>query len=250
MKTPNRPLPGRFAFTLIELLVVIAIIAILAGMLLPTLASAKEKGSAIRCLNNLRQLGLSMTLYADDNNGGFPPRVDVNRWPTSLKRYYVSLEILQCPTELKQRAKGTPKTNSVAAQTQPDLAIRAFIMNGFNDYFLAKGGDVTTINGKQVIESRIPKPTMTIVMGEKKTGSDNFYMDLLEGVGNHIDQVERSRHSTRKRLMDQTTSNGGANYAFADGHAEFLRYRNSVYPLNLWAVDENLRTNLIIKPGP
>src|SRR4026207_1570598 len=77
-------------FTLIEPLVVPAITAILASLLLPTLSRAKEKGKQTSCLNNLRQMGLALFLYADDNQDRLPPPefapdriTGSNSWPAA-----------------------------------------------------------------------------------------------------------------------------------------------------------------------
>jgi len=76
MKSDSNPLRIR-AFTLIELLVVIAIIAILAAMLLPVLATAKDQAARTTCVNNQKQMTVAMRMYADDNGDWMAPPVRV-----------------------------------------------------------------------------------------------------------------------------------------------------------------------------
>jgi len=109
---PPRARRGRTAFTVLELLVVASIISVLVAMLLPSIQNVREKARRVKCMSNLKQIGLAQHLYANDNNGGFySKRADFTSfWASApsypyfphyfepLQKYAVKTDILYCPS--------------------------------------------------------------------------------------------------------------------------------------------------------
>jgi prepilin-type N-terminal cleavage/methylation domain-containing protein/prepilin-type processing-associated H-X9-DG protein len=210
-------------FTLVELLVVIGIIGLLAGMLMPALASAKRKANSVKCLNNIRQLSLSATLYATDHEEEFPRRLHLtNSWVFALQPYYKDPKILKCPSDRWQEW-------------------RSYMINGWNDYWQFHLSDAdyrrvmnyTYPHGMK--QTAVTLPSDTILFGEKRPKSGHVHMDFGQKNGNDRQEVAQNMHGV------PGSTSGGSNFAFVDGSVRLLAYLGSVKPVNLWAVTDQWR---------
>jgi prepilin-type N-terminal cleavage/methylation domain-containing protein/prepilin-type processing-associated H-X9-DG protein len=150
------------AFTLIELLVVIAIVAILAALLLPALARAKDSSRRVECLNNLRQVNFAIRLYSEDFADALPALPDPNPYPNGVGAYYkqlvkgyVGLTGLASP---KEKVFICPADRTISATVN-----HAFTSYTFNGYETGPG-DLPRITGQKL--SAIANPAKAVIAGE------------------------------------------------------------------------------------
>jgi prepilin-type N-terminal cleavage/methylation domain-containing protein/prepilin-type processing-associated H-X9-DG protein len=182
------------AFTLIELLVTIAIIAILAAVLFPSITKVKAKSKAVACINNLRQFGQALHMYAADNDDYFPPEGS----GTSLNPqtgWYIALPRVmgvQTYNEMPWR------TNAAAPLTRSPLLCPANTnrSNGFNlfHYCLNEHIDGTGANDMPVRLSSISRQTLVVWLfdngGRAARAQQNNVHTNLHGAGANISFVD------------------------------------------------------------
>jgi prepilin-type N-terminal cleavage/methylation domain-containing protein len=228
-------------FTLIELLVVIAIIGILASLLLPTLSSAKVKGERMSCENNLRQIGLLMQFYTDENSDTFPAHRNLglntdnpvysltNWWGTAIVPGTVDTKLFHDPA-----VKGKRLDDGTLWEWNFDCHLVGY---GFNGFFLGchpyagaslNVGGITITTAPWFKRTAIINPSQNLVIGDKEPygtppvwGSSLWWgaacMDPSASTTKQFEGVEPKRHF------------GHAVVAFNDGHAE-ARLSGSINP--------------------
>jgi prepilin-type N-terminal cleavage/methylation domain-containing protein/prepilin-type processing-associated H-X9-DG protein len=185
----------RRAFTLIELLVVIAIIAILAALLLPALSRARQRASATACLSNVKQIGIASRLYADENGDTLPRSTHTGQsWVNTLQPYCSGTNLWRCTRDANSTRK---------------------FSYAINDYLLPP--DAGTSASDYSKTTQVPAPASTFWLGEcadAYVNLDHFHFSPAND-GDYSPLAFSGQVAIRRHLS-------GANYLFADGHAQLL----------------------------
>ena len=211
----------RTGFTLIELLVVIAIISILASILFPVFARARENARRASCTSNMKQIALGWLMYAQDYDGKLGPYGETM---TRVFPYIKGQQVFICPSSgLTRTAEFNPATSAYGTEYgMPTIAWnvgKAALINQ------GTSGDVTIMDA-------IPEPAITCLLAETKrpTGA---YKDVA---GSH---QFRANPAPPLTIVTDTGLNGaavvdrhfdGSNYAYMDGHVKWLKKETALVP--------------------
>jgi len=268
----------RLGFTLIELLVVIAIIAILAAILFPVFAKAREKARQTSCLSNNKQLGLAFIQYVQDNDEEYPSSSNYGAgWAGRIYPYVKSTGVYKCPDD-----SSNPTYPAFTNGQNP------FLVSYVANRYVVNGLGVPTTPSNATSDASLQSPSNTVLLYEgDKTGdgtvADNFCdssinpgndLNSLSGTGSHGPgttaingtyppannwdvPVDTTRHDKEQvvntfnnTIYGSAVQTGGFTtgkdiYQFADGHAKFISWDKVWTPdnpngLNTIVTTENL----------
>jgi prepilin-type N-terminal cleavage/methylation domain-containing protein/prepilin-type processing-associated H-X9-DG protein len=245
----------RPGFTLIELLVVIAIIAILAAILFPVFAQARERARMTACVSNMRQIGSAVIMYTQDydetfpyaffhgNKGGTPDPSYV--WKNAIRPYLKSLDVLACPSNPYSHPKPgvpkvnppTPGSNSLGWENEPEQRMPiSYSMSTCSATWYSADTPQGKVN-PSLRQAQITRPSDTLFICESTWGQGDMHAQWLwtncPGV---------FAHSTGKV----------GNFIFYDGHVKSKKWLATLYPMNQnnWELNPNPDPKNLKMNGP
>ena len=223
------------AFTLIELLVVIAIIAILAAILFPVFAQAKAAAKKTVDLSNLKQIGTMIVLYGNDNDDRFPLTsypAKGSSWPMQCQPYIKNWDLFRSPGDAsplwpaagtKPPTLDTPETDDRWKSRWTSYLLSAYMSGAFTD------ADGST--GKYSVQSALNSPANVVYIGlaaDDLLPRDHFHGFYWGAPGEqssgYMQNLTWDAAKGQTKEIKVGAFSGGANYAYADGHAKFGKW--------------------------
>lgn len=243
MKHLNSESRSKSGFTLIEILVVIAIVALLTALLIPAFSSARESMRTTSCASNLKQIGLAISLYVNDNSGRYPLIAQPTNcsWVDTVFPYAKSVAIFQCPsTDHGEYVPGCGPEEAIGN----DLLQK----NGFNGSYdmvtpfisvasvQTNGSSTTTtynIEPKSLSSSRYRAPSSTILAID---GNDHtyFFHNSYAAVNPGVDPIHNIDDLKDGGVV--AVHRDGINLLYVDGHVKWQNLQ-SLTSTPMWRYD-------------
>jgi prepilin-type N-terminal cleavage/methylation domain-containing protein/prepilin-type processing-associated H-X9-DG protein len=213
-------LPAKRAFTLIELLVVIAIIAILAAILFPVFAQAREKARQTACLSNEKQIGLAIMQYLQDHDDTYMAAdhnaTEPYTWFEPLQPYLKNRDVFRCPSLDKSDETGLPAGSPLLANNGSEYT--AYIINGLFSHATE--------------EAKFKTPAEQVLVAEREKNIDAFDYHAWEEEhaepGLQAEDEPHGHEDWEKDHIAKTRHSAGANYLFADAHAKWYKFEQTL----------------------